>query len=142
MNITCVGIDLAKLSFSVHAVDGEGNVVLRKALTRAKLMEWAVKLPPCLIGVEACAGAHEMARCLQAFGHDVRLMAAKFVIPYRTNQKNDGNDAEAICEAVGRPKMRFVPIKSAEQQAILTVHLPRALRVQGGDLGGAHRRHR
>jgi transposase len=122
MNITRVGIDLAKLSFSVHAVDEKGNVVLRKALTRAKLMEWAVKLPRCLIGIEACAGAHDMARCLQAFGHDVRLMGAKFVIPYRTNQKNDGNDAEAICEAVGRPKTRFVPIKSVEQQAILTVH--------------------
>jgi transposase len=122
MNITTIGIDLAKARFSVHGVDGHGKVMLRKTLTRTKLLELMAQLPICLVGLEACGGAHEMARRLQAMGHDARLMAAKFVAPYRTSQKNDGNDAEAICEAVTRPKTRFVPIKSAEQQAVLTVH--------------------
>jgi transposase len=84
------------------------------------------QVPPCLVGMEACSGAHEMARRLQAMGHDARIMAPKFVVPYRKNQKNDGNDAEAICEAVGRPQMRFVSVKSAEQQAVLVVHRVRA----------------
>jgi transposase len=122
MNITTIGIDLAKASFSVHAVDAHGKVMLRKSLNRAKLLELMAQLPRCLVGLEACGGAHEKARCLQGLGHDARLMAAKFVAPYRTSQKNDGNDAEAICEAVTRPKTRFVPIKSVEQQAVLTVH--------------------
>lgn len=122
MNITTVGIDLAKASFSVHGVDAHGKVMLRKTLSRAKLLEIMAQLPRCLVGLEACGGAHEMARRLRDMGHEVRLMAAKFVAPYRTRQKNDGNDAEAICEAVTRPTTRFVPIKSAEQQAVLTVH--------------------
>jgi transposase len=120
--ITTVGIDLAKNVISVHGVTAQGKTVLRKSLSPARLLELMAKLPPCLVGMEACSGAHDMARRLQAMGHDARIMAPKFVVPYRKNQKNDGNDAEAICEAVGRPQMRFVPIKSAEQQAVLVVH--------------------
>ena len=101
--ITTVGIDLAKNVFSVHGVDGHGKAVLRKTLSRAKLIELIAQLPACRVGMEACSGAHELARTLQALGHDARIMAPKFIVPYRKNQKNDGNDAEAICEAVGRP---------------------------------------
>jgi transposase len=103
-------------------VDAHGKVMLRKTLTRAKLLEFMTQLPPCLVGLEACGGAHDMARRLIVLGHDVRMMAAKFVHPYRKSQKNDGNDAQAICEAVARPQMRFVPVKSTEQQAVLSVH--------------------
>jgi len=120
--VTTVGIDLAKRVFALHGVDGAGRVVLRRTVQRDELVELVAGLSPCLIGMEAGSGAHEWARRFQAFGHTVRLMAAKFVTPYRRNGKNDGNDAEAICEAVGRPGMRFVPIKSAEQQAVLAVH--------------------
>jgi transposase len=126
MKITTVGIDLAKQSYSVHGVDAHGKGILRKTLNRAKLLELMAQLGPCLVGLEACGGAHDMARRLMAMGHTVRLMAAKFVHPYRKSQKNDGNDAEAICEAVGRPSMRFVPVKSAEQQALLAIHRVRA----------------
>ncbi len=121
-NVTTVGIDLAKNLFSLHAVDGRGTVVLRKTVNRGRLMGLVAQLPPCLIGLEACSGAHEWARRFQAHGHTVKLMAPKFVAPYRKSGKNDGNDAEAICEAVGRPSMRFVPVKSLEQQAVLTLH--------------------
>ncbi|MGB7541809.1 MAG: IS110 family transposase [Burkholderiales bacterium] len=120
--ITTVGIDLAKQVFALHGVDGAGRVVLRKTLRRAQLGETVAGLPPCLIGMEACSGSHEWARRFQQFGHEVRLMAPVFVAPYRKSGKNDGNDAEAICEAVGRPNMRFVPVKSAEQQAVLSLH--------------------
>jgi transposase len=120
--ITTVGIDLAKNVFSVHGVDSHGKAVLRKTVSRGKLLELMAQLPPCLVGMEACSGAHQMARELQPLGHTPRIMMPKFIIPFRRNQKNDGNDAEAICEAVGRPGMRFVPIKSAEQQAVLIVH--------------------
>jgi transposase len=120
--ITTVGIDLAKNVFSVHGVDGHGKAVLRKTIGHGKLLELMAQLPPCLVGMEACSGAHQMARELQPLGHAPRIMMPKFIIPFRRNQKNDGNDAEAICEAVGRPGMRFVPIKSAEQQAVLIVH--------------------
>ncbi len=116
--ITTVGIDLAKNILSVHGVDAGGKTVLRKTLTRAKLLELMAQLPACRVGLEACSGAHELARTLTSLGHDARIMAPKFIVPYRKNQKNDGNDAEAICEAVARPNMRFVPIKSAEQQAV------------------------
>jgi transposase len=121
-NVTTCGIDLAKTVFSVHAVDGAGTVVLRKTVGRSRLVALIAQLPPCLIGMEACSGAHEWARRFREHGHTVRLMAPKFVAPYRKSQKNDGNDAEAICEAVGRPSMRFVPVKSVEQQALLTLH--------------------
>lgn len=122
MNITTVGIDLAKNVFSVHGVDTHGKVMLKKTLTRSKLLECFANLPPCLIGMEACSGAHHWARALRAQGHDARIIAPRFVIPYRKSGKNDGNDAEAICEAVSRPAMRFVPIKSVEQQAVLSLH--------------------
>ncbi len=120
--VTTLGIDLAKNVFSIHGVDERGKEVVRKTISRARLMPFLAQLPPCLIGLEACSGAHEWARQLQALGHTVRIMAPRFVVPYRRSGKNDGNDAEAICEAVQRPSMRFVPVKSAEQQAILTVH--------------------
>ncbi len=123
MNIvSTVGIDLAKNTFSVHGIDASGAIVVRRAVSRAKLTELIAQLPPCLIGMEACSGAHEWARRFSAFGHTVKLMAPKFVIPYRKSGKNDGNDAEAICEAVGRPNMRVVPIKSIEQQSDLSLH--------------------
>ena len=120
--VTTVGIDLAKNTFSVHGVNAAGKEVMRKTISRAKLAAFVAQLPPCLIGMEACSGAHEWARRFQALGHTVRIMAAQFVTPYRRSGKNDGNDAEAICEAVQRPSMRFVPVKSVEQQAVLTMH--------------------
>ena len=119
--VTTLGLDLAKNTFSLHGMDGSGKAVIRKALSRARLMPFIAQLPPCLIGVEACSGAHEWARQFQAFGHTARIMAPRFVVPYRRSGKNDGNDAEAICEAVQRPSMRFVPVKSLEQQATLTI---------------------
>ena len=121
-NVTTVGIDLAKHSFSVHGIDAAGAVVLRKCVSRSRLMELLASQPPCLVGLEACSGAHEWARRRQRFGHQVKLMAPRFVAPYRKNSKNDGNDAEAICEAVSRPQMRFIPIKTPEQQAVLCLH--------------------
>jgi transposase len=121
-NVTTVGIDLAKNVFSLRGIDAPGNAVLSRKLRRAQLTAFIAQLPPCLIGMEACSGAHEWARQFTALGHTVRLMAPKFVAPYRKSGKNDGNDAEAICEAVTRPNMRFVPIKSTEQQALLTLH--------------------
>ena len=120
--ITTVGIDLAKSVFSLHAVDGAGRMAFRRTVRRDQLLGVVAGLPPCLIGMEACSGAHEWGRRFHGFGHTVRLMAPKFVIPYRKSGKNDGNDAEAICEAVTRPNMRFVPVKSAEQQALLAMH--------------------
>ena len=122
MKITTVGIDLAKNVFQVHGIDERGKAVVRKQLRRAQVAVFFGNLPPCVIGMEACASAHHWARTLQRFGHTVRLIAAQFVKPYVKTNKNDAADAEAICEAVGRPNMRFVPIKSIEQQAILSVH--------------------
>jgi transposase len=120
--ITTVGIDLAKNVFSVHAVDENGIILVRKTVSRARLSAMVAQWPACLIGLEACSGAHEWARRFQDLGHRVRIMASRFVAPYRKSGKNDGNDAEAICEAVSRPNMRFVPVKSTEQQAVLTLH--------------------
>jgi transposase len=125
-NVTTVGIDLAKNVFSLHAVDSSGAVVFRRSVSRAKLATVVAQLPPCLIGMEACSGAHEWARRFAQLGHTVKLMAAKFVAAYRKSGKNDGNDAEAICEAVSRPSMRFVPVKSREQQAQLCLHRVRS----------------
>lgn len=123
MNATAtLGIDLAKSVFSVHGVDHSGRDTLRRTVRRSQLSELIAQLPPCRIGMEACTGAHEWARQFQRFGHDVRLMAPRFIVAYRHGEKNDGNDAEAICEAVSRPQMRFVPIKSLDQQAALTIH--------------------
>lgn len=109
--IKTIGVDLAKNVFSIHGVDAYGKCVLRKTVKRNKLLDTLVKLPPCLIGMEACSGAHHWARKLLKLGHNPKIMASKFVIPYRQNEKNDANDAEAICEAVSRPKTRFVSIK-------------------------------
>jgi transposase len=122
MNITTVGIDLAKNVFQVHGVDARGKVVLRRQLRREQVARFFVNLPSCLVGMESCASAHHWGRTLERFGHTVRLMAPQFVKPYVKANKNDVADAEAICEAVGRPNMRFVPIKSIEQQGILSVH--------------------
>jgi len=120
--ITTVGIDLAKNVFSLHGVDRSGAVALRRTVRRDQLLQTVAALSPCLIGMEACSGAHEWGRRFQEHGHTVRLMAPKFVAPYRKSGKNDGNDAEAVCEAVTRPNMRFVPVKSTEQQALLSLH--------------------
>jgi len=120
--VSTLGIDLAKNTFSVHGVDAKGAVAVRRTVSRSQLPELVAQLPPCLIGMEACSGAHEWARKFGRFGHTVKLMSPKFVAPYRKSGKNDGNDAEAICEAVTRPNMRFVPVKSVEQQANLGLH--------------------
>ncbi|TAK52501.1 MAG: IS110 family transposase, partial [Gammaproteobacteria bacterium] len=122
MKITTSGIDVAKTVFQVHGIDEHGKVVLRRQLRRSQVLLFFGRLEPCLIGMEACASSHYWARKLIGLGHRVRLMAPQFVKPYRKNDKNDGNDAEAICEAVQRPSMRFVPVKSPEQQADLAIH--------------------
>ena len=122
MKSITVGIDLAKNSFSIHAVDQRGKVLTRKTVQRRHLLSTIAKLPPALIGMEACSGAHYWARELTRLGHEPRIMAPKLVTPYRKGGKNDSNDAEAICEAVSRPTMRFVPVKSPEQQAVLCLH--------------------
>jgi len=109
MNITTVGIDLAKNVFQVHGVDARGKTVLRKAVKRAELMKLFANMPSCLIGLEACGSAHYWARKLTEFGHTVKLMAPQFVKPYVKTNKNDARDAEAICEAVSGPNMRFMP---------------------------------
>ena len=125
MKITTVGIDLAKNVLQVHGVDERGKTVLKKQLKRDQVASFFANLPACLIGMEACGSAHHWARKLQAFGHKVKLMAPQFVKPYVKTNKNDVADAEAICEAVARPNMRFVPIKTAEQQSVLSLHRAR-----------------
>jgi len=122
MKVTTIGIDLAKAVFQVHGVNERGQAVLKKKLKRAQMAEYFAQLPPCLIGMEACGSAHFWARKLRGYGHDVRLMAPQFVKPYVKTNKNDAADAEAICEAVARPNMRFVAIKDVEQQALLALH--------------------
>jgi transposase len=125
MKITTIGIDLAKNVIQVHGVDERGKAVLKKPLKRDQMLAYFANLPPCLIGMEACASAHYWARKLQSFGHTVKLMAPQFVKPYVKTNKNDAADAEAICEAVSRPNMRYVPIKNGEQQAVLALHRAR-----------------
>jgi transposase len=129
MAIVTVGIDLAKNVFAVHGVDESGKPALvRPEVPRAKLLELIAHLPPCLIGMEAWSGAHHWAREFAKFGHTVRMMAPKFVVPYRMSGKrgkNDAADAAAICEAVTHPNMRFIPVKSIEQQSRLFVHRAR-----------------
>lgn len=122
MKITTIGIDLAKNVFQVHGVDERGATVLRKRLKRAQLALFFSNLPACLIGMEACAGAHHWARKLASMGHTVKLMAPQFVKPYVKSNKNDAADAEGICEAVTRPSMRFVAVKTLEQQGVLSLH--------------------
>ena len=125
MKITTIGIDLATQVFQIHCVDGRGGAVLKRQLKRDQVLPFFANLQCCLIGMEACGGAHFWARKLEALGHTVKLMAPQFVKPYVKTNKNDAADAEAICEAVSRPTMRFVPIKTAEQQAILALHRAR-----------------
>jgi transposase len=122
MKVTTIGIDLAKNVFQIHGVDQSGKTVLKKQLRREQMAPFFANLPVCLIGMEACGGAHHWARKLQEFGHSVKLMAPQYVKPYVKTNKNDAADAEAICEAVTRPTMRFVPIKNVEQQAVLSLH--------------------
>ncbi|WP_319534482.1 IS110 family transposase [uncultured Vibrio sp.] len=116
------GIDLAKNHFSIHVVDSQGKVILHKSVTRSKLLPTLANMPPMRIGLEACGGAHYWARTLHGLGHDARIMAVKYVVPHRTKGKNDLNDAASICQAVQHSSTRFVPVKSPEQQAILSVH--------------------
>lgn len=125
MKITAIGIDLAKEVFQIHGVDEHGKTVLRKQLRRNGMAKFFANLTSCLIGIEACGSAHHWARKLREFGHTVKLMPPQFVKPYVKTNKHDMADAEAICEAVSRPNMRFVPIKNVEQQAILSVHRAR-----------------
>jgi transposase len=125
--ITTIGLDIAKSVFQVHCVDAAGNVVLRRRLKRRYVLAFFQKLSPCLVGIEACASSHHWSRELQALGHRVRLMPPAYVKPYVKRQKNDATDAEAICEAVSRPNMRFVETKTAEQQSCLMLHRTRHL---------------
>jgi transposase len=127
MQVARIGFDSAKSSFQVHGVDAHGKVIIRKQLSRGKVLGYFAQLPPYRIGREACGGAHYWARELGKLGHDVRLMAVQYIRPYRTHQKNEQNDAEAIGEAVSRPRTRGVPVKSEAQQAVLTVHRAREL---------------
>ena len=120
--VTTIGLDLAKHVFQVHGVDAEGATVRRKQLRRAQVLAFFSRLPPCLVGLEACATAHYWARELRALGHEVRLMPAQYVKAYIKRNKHDAADAEAICEAVQRPTMRFVPVKTADQQAAVLLH--------------------
>jgi transposase len=125
--ITTVGLDIAKSVFQVHGVDARGSVVVRRQLKRRYVLAFFKKLPPCLVGIEACASSHHWSRELQALGHTVRLIPPAYVKPYVKRQKNDAADAEAICEAVQRPSMRFVPTKTIEQQSCLMLHRTRHL---------------
>ena len=128
--ITTIGLDIAKSVFQVHAVDAKGNVVLRRQIKRRYVLAFFQKLPPCLVGIEASASAHHWSRQLQALGHTVRLMPPAYVTPYVKRHKNDAIDAEAICEAVTRPNMRFVATKTREQQSCLTLQRTRHLLIR------------
>jgi transposase len=130
MEITTIGLDIAKRVFQAHGVDASGKAVLRRKLQRAEVLAFFSGLQPCLVGIEACGTAHYWAREIKALGHEVRLMPASYVKPYVKRGKTDAADAEAICEAVTRPTMRFVPVKSAEQQSVLMLHRTRELLVR------------
>lgn len=130
MQVTTIGIDLAKSVFQVHGVDGMGKPVVKKKLRRRDVTTFFQSIPPCLVGMEACATAHYWARELSALGHDVRLMPPSYVKAYLRRQKNDAADAEAICEAVTRPNMRFVPVKNVDRQSVLVLHRSRDLLVR------------
>ena len=122
MKLKRVGVDLAKQVFQIHGVDSHEQVKCRKQLKRGQMLSFFRQLEPCLVAMEACGSSHYWARELSALGHQVKLIAPQFVKPYVKSGKNDANDAEAICEAASRPNMRFVPIKSAEQQAGQSLH--------------------
>jgi len=126
-SISTIGLDIAKSVFQVHGVDAVGQVVMRRQLRRRHVLTFFQKLPPCLVGIEACASSHYWSRELQTLGHTVRLMPPAYVRPYVKRHKNDATDAEAICEAVARPSMRFVPTKTVEQQSCLMLHRARHL---------------
>src|SRR5215469_14465787 len=128
--VVTIGLDLAKSVFQIHGVDDAGRAVLRRRLSRHELVSYFAKLPACLVGMEACSAAHHWARELTRLGHDVRLIPPQYVKPYVKRNKTDAADAEAICEAVGRPNMRFVPIKTIAQQAVLALHRVRSLLVR------------
>ena len=140
--VVTIGLDIAKSVFQVHGVDAEGVVVIRQKLTRARLLPFFAKLEPCLVGIEACGASHHWARELTKLGHEARLMPPSYVKPYLKRQKNDMADAEAICEAVTRPTMRFVPVKSPEQQGVMVLHRTRlVLTRQRTQLSNAIRGH-
>jgi len=126
MKVTTIGIDLAKSVFAVSCADGRGKLVMRKQLRRAQVLEFVSRLKPCVVGMEACGGAHHWARAIERLGHGVRLMSPALVRPYRTGPKHNRNDADAICEAVRRPQMRYVAVKSVAQQDLLALHRVRA----------------
>jgi transposase len=128
--VITIGLDLAKNVFQIHGVDGLGEVAIRRQLRRSQMIPFFEKLPPCLIGVEACPTSHYWSRELQELGHEVRIMPAGYVKPYVKRNKNDAADAEAICEAVTRPTMRFVAVKTAEQQSLMMLHRTRSLLVR------------
>jgi transposase len=125
--VTTVGLDIAKSVFQVHCVDVQGKVIIRRQLKRRQVLALFRKLPRCLVGMETCASSHHWSRELQELGHTVRLMPPAYVKPYVKRQKNDATDAEAICEAVTRPNMRFVATKTADQQSCLMLHRTRHL---------------
>ena len=140
--VVTIGLDIAKSVFQVHGVDAEGAVVIRQKLPRARLLSFFAKLDPCLVGIEACGASHHWARELTRLGHEARLMPPSYVKPYLKRQKNDMADAEAICEAVTRPTMRFVPVKSPEQQGVMVLHRTRlVLTRQRTQLSNAIRGH-
>src|SRR5215472_14565181 len=128
--VSTIGLDIAKNLFQIHGVDADGTVVIRKRIGRARILEFFADLPPCRVGMEACATAHQWARELRKLGHDTRLMAPTYVKAYVKRGKNDAADAAAICEAVTRPSMRFVPVKSVEQQSALMLHRTRDLLIR------------
>lgn len=140
--VTTIGLDIAKSVFQVHGVDAAGEVVVRRRLTRSRVLTFFENLPRCLVGIEACNTSHHWARELLALGHDVRLMPAQYVKPYVKRGKNDAADAEAICEAVTRPTMRFVAVKTPEQQSVMMLHRVRLmLSRQRTQLSNAMRAH-
>ena len=129
--VSMIGLDLAKNVFQVHGIDAAGKVVVRRQLRRQQMEKFFAELPVgVVVGMEACGGAHHWGRVLQKLGHEARIMPPAYVKPYVKRNKNDGRDAEGICEAMGRPTMRFVPVKSLESQAVLVLHRTRRLLVR------------
>jgi len=137
MQVARIGLDLAKYVFEIYCVDAHGRTVIRKTLRRHAVLPFFANLPTCLVGMEASNGAHFWAKAISELGHDVRLISPQFVTPYVKSNKNDRNDAEAICEAVGRPNMRFVPVKSAEQLAVQAVPVAWSLIGSGSSIRSA-----